>query len=180
MHRPWRSAAAAKRSWRISKRTSRLSFAPTQETGKDEDDWIFYQYRAGISEPVESSSSDESRKGAPDGSTALDLSSGGRPNVVGRVSLRAVLESLKLGFGHMSTARQRLSKSDIHGQRGAAPAMAAKVGGPRGFDSRAVVPVYMIAGAWVRVEGLRGESGSPPPPIIYHSRNIGVILYGVA
>ncbi len=38
----------------------------------------------------------------------------------------------------------------------------------------------MIGGAWVRVEGLRGESGFPPPPIIYQSRNLGVILYGVA
>ena len=141
----------------------------------------FYQYRAGISEPVESSSSDNcARKGALDGSIALDLSSGGRPNVRGQSQPSlVVLESLKLGFGHLSTARQRLSKSDIHGQRGAAPAMAAKVGGPRGSDSRVVVPVYMIAGAWVRVEGLRGESGSPPP-IIYHSRNLGVILYGVA
>ena len=40
-----------------------------------------------------------------------------------------------------------VSKSDIRGQRGAAPAMAAKVGGPCGVESRAVVPVYMIAGA---------------------------------
>ena len=134
-NRPWRSAAAAKRSWRISKWT-----------------WIFYQYRAGISEPVESLSSDDRSQRAPDGSTSLDLSSGGRPNVRGQSQPSlVVLESLKLGFGHLSTARQRLSKSDIHGQRGAAPAMAAKVGGPRGFDSRAVVPVYMIAGAWVRV-----------------------------
>ena len=70
--------------------------------------------------------------GVPKGSkTGAHLSTCRRaaaPTYVGRVSLRAV-PSLKLGFGHMSTARQRQSKSDIHGQGGAAPAWQRKSGG---------------------------------------------------
>jgi len=60
-----------------------------------------------------------------------------------------------------------VSKSDIHGQRGAAPAMAAKVGVPCGVESRAVVPVYMIAGALEgREKAYVRERLSPPRPYI--------------
>ena len=132
-NRPWRSAAAAKRSWRISKWT-----------------WIFYQYRAGISEPVESLSSDDRSQRAPDGSTSLDLSSGGRPNVRGQ-SQPSGCPLTEVGVWthvHRPAAPVQVGHTWT---RWCCASMAAKVGGPRGFDSRAVVPVYMIAGAWVRV-----------------------------
>ena len=111
----------------------------------------FYQYRAGISEPVESSSSDNcARKGALDGSIALDLSSGGRPNVRGQ-SQPSGCPLTEVGVRthvHRPAAPVQVGHTWT---RWCCASMAAKVGGPRGFDSRAVVPVYMIAGAWVRV-----------------------------
>ena len=53
--------------------------------------------------------------------------------------------------------------------------MAAKVGGPRGVESRAVVPVSVIAGALQGREKAYVKRAALSPPIIYQSRNIGPI-----
>ena len=53
--------------------------------------------------------------------------------------------------------------------------MAAKVGGPRGVESRAVIPVSVIAGALQGREKAYVKGAALSPPIIYQSRDIGPI-----
>ena len=79
-------------------------------------------------------------------STSPDLSSGGMASTSeGSVGLSGrpgpTTEVGAPGTHRVPRPAAPVSKSDIHGQRGAAPAMAAKVGGPCGVESRAVVPV---------------------------------------
>ena len=118
-------------------------------------------------------SSDVDREEAPDGSTSPDLSSGGMASTsegsVGLSGRPGPTTEVGAPGAHHRVPRPAapVSKSDIHGQRGAAPAMAAKVGGPCGVESRAVVPVYMIAGALEgREKAYVRERLSPPRSFI--------------
>ena len=104
------------------------------------------------------------RKGAPDGSTSLDLSSGGRPNVRGQFQPSLVVPSLKLGFGTCVP-------------RPAAPVRGHGGDASNGIDGRgagleSVVPVY-------RSREERGDNGcSLSPPAIAISLNpVTLALY---
>ncbi len=76
-------------------------------------------------------------KGSKDGSKTLDLSSGGRPNVRGQSQPSWLSCDLtKLGLGTNVPRPAAPVQVGHTWTRWCCASMAAKVGGPRGFDSR--------------------------------------------